>query len=77
MIHDPVHPHMEWHELGCRCRLCEPPSPSHSTDELTAADMSFLALAGAAVGSAIMFLYDPQGSAAALADAVGHLLGKR
>ena len=61
---------VEIHEFGCQCGGCEPYVPSVPT-RLTAADIGKLAIAGAAVGSAIAFAIDAHGAAAALLATVG------
>lgn len=55
---------LQVHDHDCGCSACEP-------DRLTARHMGMLAVAGAAVGSAIMFAIDPAGAAAALLSTVG------
>lgn len=55
---------LQIHDYDCGCSSCEP-------DRLTARHMGMLAVAGAVVGSAIMFAIDPAGAAAALFSTIG------
>jgi hypothetical protein len=61
---------LELHPNDCRCRPCRQSAPvSPGTLEGTA--MGKLACAGALVGTAIAFIIDPAGAAAALLSVVG------
>jgi hypothetical protein len=53
------------HPMGCACSSCEPDVPS-APQRLDAQAKAKLAIAAAIVGTAIAFLIDPAGAAAAL-----------
>jgi hypothetical protein len=59
----------EIHPLGCTCSSCEPYVPS-APKHLDVQAKAKLAIAAAIVGTAIAFLIDPAGAAAALAATV-------
>lgn len=64
---------VEIHLEGCTCDKCTCPV-AEITPELPIAK---LAIAGALVGNAIAFAWDPAGAWAALSAAVLHILGAR
>ncbi|MCI4653097.1 hypothetical protein [Sphingomonas aquatilis] len=64
---------VEFHLDGCTCDDCTRPVDA-ITPELPIAK---LAIAGAIMGNAIAFAYDPAGAWAALSAAVLHMLGMR
>lgn len=63
------------HQSDCRCPECAAFEPASRPIEraLTFVDFGWLALAGAAVGSAIAFSIDPHGAWHALASCFGGL----